>query len=319
MIEGPHTVSKMHDDEVEISGHLVRRLLSAQFPEWAELSLTPVRSAGTDNALYRLGNDFAVRLPRIHWAVESLQTEQEWVPRLAPYLPVPSPIPVGAGRPSKDFPWPWSVYRWIEGEHPVVGRCLPDQIRLAKDLANFITAMRAIDPGGGPPSRRRLPLSVKDEQIRVVLPDLDGLVDVTAVTSAWEDSLGVPVYAGPPRWFHGDLSPFNVVTVRGRLAGVIDFGLMGVGDPSVDLIAAWSVLPSAARQHFRAALGEDDGAWARGRGWALSGSILTLAYYKDTNPMLAGNAQRVIGEILADCAATRPGRPASNRAGFSPK
>lgn len=292
-------IGKMHDDEVDIDEHLVRRLLGAQFPQWADLPLTPVSSAGTDNAMYRLGDDLAVRVPRIGWAVESLQTEQHWLPRIAGHLPVPSPIPVGLGTAAEGFEWPWSVCCWVEGDNPQVGR-LTDPIGLAQDLAVFITALRAIDPTGGPPAYRGSPLAVQDEQVRAALRDLDGLIDVDAAISAWEEALDVPMHAGPAMWFHGDLSPFNLLTVRGRLSGVIDFGLMGVGDPSIDLIPAWNLLPPPAREQFRTTLGVDDHAWARGRGWALSGALIALPYYKDTNPRLADNARHVIGEILAD-------------------
>ncbi|MBY0442698.1 MAG: GNAT family N-acetyltransferase [Mycobacteriaceae bacterium] len=290
-------VTKMHDDEVYIDEHLVRRLLGAQFPHWASLPLTLVPSAGTDNAMYRLGDDLAVRLPKISGSVKSLRKEQHWLPQLAPHLPVPCPIPVGLGAPAKGWEWPWSICRWVDGETPTVGY-LADPIRLAQDLAAFITALRAIDTVGGPPAYRGSPLAIQDQQVRAALTDLDGLIDVDTATLAWEEALGVPVYAGPPRWFHGDLSPFNLLTKAGGLAGVIDFGLIGVGDPSIDLIPAWNLLPAAAREQFRAALGVDDHAWARGRGWALSVALVALPYYQHTNPPLADNARHVIGEIL---------------------
>lgn len=290
-------VVKMHDDEVDIDAHLVRRLLAAQFPQWADLPLTPVPSAGTDNAMYRLGENLAVRIPRIGWAVQSLRTEQHWLPRIAGHLPLACPIPVGVGTPAEGFEWPWSVCCWVEGDNPVVGR-LTDPIGLAQDLAVFITALRTIDPTGGPPTHRGSPLAVQDKEVRAALPELDGLIDVRTAMSAWEEALDVPVYDGPPMWFHGDLSPFNLLTKQGRLSGVIDFGLMGVGDPSIDLIPAWNLLPPAAREQFRTTLGVDDHTWARGRGWALSGALIALPYYKDTNPRLADNARHVIGEIL---------------------
>ncbi len=206
-------VGKMHDDEVDIDEHLVRRLLSDQFPHWADLPLTPVRSAGTDNAMYRLGDNLAVRIPRIHWAVESLRTEQHWLPRIAPHLPVPSPIPVGLGTPTEDFEWPWSICRWVDEENPAAGR-LTDPTGLAQDLVAFIAALRAVDPTGGSAAHRGSPLAVQDEEVRAALPALDGLIDVRAATFAWEEALRVPVYAGPAMWFHGDLSPFNLLTVR---------------------------------------------------------------------------------------------------------
>ena len=98
-------------DEVDTDALLVRRLLAAQFPRWTDLPIRSVPSAGTDNALYRLGDDMVVRLPRIEWAVESLGKKHRWLPRLAPLLPVAIPVPLGKGTPAEGYPYPWSVYR----------------------------------------------------------------------------------------------------------------------------------------------------------------------------------------------------------------
>lgn len=88
---------KMHADEVDTDVSLVSRLLAAQFPHWAHLPIEAVRSAGTDNAIYRLGDDMAVRLPRIHWAIAQVDKEQQWLPKLAPHLPLAIPVPLGKG------------------------------------------------------------------------------------------------------------------------------------------------------------------------------------------------------------------------------
>src|SRR5439155_5246195 len=110
---------KMHADEVDIDVSLVSRLLGAQFPRWVDLPLEPVQSAGTDNAIYRLGDDMAVRLPRIDWAVGQVETEHRWLPRLAQHLPLAVPVPLANGIPGEGYPWPWSVHRWLEGENAV--------------------------------------------------------------------------------------------------------------------------------------------------------------------------------------------------------
>lgn len=291
--------AKMHADEVDIDEDLVRRLLRAQFPQWADLPIAPVRSAGTDNAMYRLGEDLAVRIPRIGWAIESLRTEQQWLPRIAAHLGVASPVPVGLGSPAEGFGWPWSVCRWVAGENPSAAEFVEPN-RAVEDLADFITALRATDPMGGPPAKRGAPLGEQDAEVRAALAALDGIIDVHAATAAWESALRVPPYAGPPMWFHGDLSRFNILTAQGRLTGVIDFGLMGVGDPSVDLIIAWNLLSAPARAQFRVAVGATDDDWMRGRGRALAIALIALPYYQDTNPPLAASARYAIGEVLAD-------------------
>lgn len=187
--------AKMHADEVDIDEDLVRRLLRAQFPQWADLPIAPVRSAGTDNAMYRLGEDLAVRIPRIGWAIESLRTEQQWLPRIAAHLGVASPVPVGLGSPAEGFGWPWSVCRWVAGENPSAAEFVEPN-RAVEDLADFITALRATDPMGGPPAKRGAPLGEQDAEVRAALAALDGIIDVHAATAAWESALRVPPYAG---------------------------------------------------------------------------------------------------------------------------
>src|SRR5438045_2567318 len=127
---------KMHADEVDTDVSLVGRLLATQFPQWADLPIRPVRSAGTDNAIYRLGDALAVRLPRIHWAVGQVDKEQQWLPRLAPLLPLAIPVPLAKGTPAEGYPWHWSVYGWLEGENATIER-IADPGQAATELAQF--------------------------------------------------------------------------------------------------------------------------------------------------------------------------------------
>lgn len=286
----------MHADEVHTDVDLVRRLLAAQFPEWAALPIQPVASSGTDNALYRLGRDMLVRLPRIHWAVGGVDKDFRWLPVLAPLLPVAIPVPLAKGAPAEGYPWEWGVYGWLGGENPIVGR-LADPEALATDLARFVEALHGIDVGGGPPASRGA-LAARNGPTRTAIADLHGMFDTDAVTAAWEAALQTPTWSRPPVWVHGDLLPGNVLVRGGRLTGVIDFSGVGMGDPACDLIAAWALLPPAARELFRAELDVDNATWARGRGWALS--IIALPYYKETNPVFAATARHVIREVLAD-------------------
>ncbi|NUK15948.1 aminoglycoside phosphotransferase family protein [Streptomyces lunaelactis] len=290
---------KMHAEELDIDVSLVRRLITAQFPQWAGLPVTLVDSAGTSNAMYRLGADMVVRLPRIAGAANDVEKEHQWLPRLAPRLPVAIPVPLGKGRPAEGYPWHWSVYRWLEGENPAVERIAEPGL-LAKDLAEFVAALHRIDPADGPPSYRSERLAMRDAATRHAIEELHGMVDTDAATAAWDAALQAPARPGPAVWVHADLQPGNLLIVRGRLSAVIDFGCLGVSDPAVDLIAAWYLLPADARGVFRAALEVDDAAWARGRGWALSIALDELRYYRDTNPVMAAIARHVIHEVLTD-------------------
>jgi aminoglycoside phosphotransferase (APT) family kinase protein len=289
----------MHVGEARIDGSLVRRLLAEQFPEWAELPLKRVESAGTVNALYRLGDHLAVRLPRIAAAADDAAKEHAWLPRLAPALPFPVPEVLGLGVPTADFPWHWAVLRWLDGDLPVPGT-LTDPYALAADLGAFVAALRGVDLPGGPTAYRGTPLATVDCETRAAIADLRGVIDTRAATAAWEEALAAPSWTGSPRWLHSDLMPMNLLISGGRLTAVLDFGTLGTGDPACDFIPAWNLLPAAARSVFRDTAGADDAGWARGRGWALSMALVQLPYYRTTNPLIATNAELVIREVLAD-------------------
>jgi aminoglycoside phosphotransferase (APT) family kinase protein len=294
----------MHIDEVETNVSIVTRLLAAQFPHWAGLPIEPVPSAGTDNALYRLGDDKVVRLPRIHWAFEQVNKERQWLPRLAPCLPLAVPFPLAKGEPGEGYPCHWSVYRWLEGENATIER-LADPRQAAIDLARFIAALQRIDAKGGPPhgphnSHRGEPLAMRNARTREAIATLRGALDVGAATAVWDAAIGAPAWSGPPVWLHGDLQSGNLLALGGRLTAVIDFGCLGVGDPACDVMAAWMFLSAETRGVFRSALQVDDATWARGRGWALSVGLIALPYYQSSNPVLAGIARRAIDEALAD-------------------
>jgi aminoglycoside phosphotransferase (APT) family kinase protein len=289
----------MHEGELHTDAALVRRLLAGQFPHWAELPIKRVLSAGTSNALYRLGDDMVVRLPRIHWAAGSGDKDFQWLPRLAPLLPVAIPVPIAKGTPAEGYPWDWGVYTWLGGENPTVGR-IADPAALTTDVVQFVDALHRVDFADGPPTHRGASLEGQDESARAALVALEGMIDTDAATAAWDEALEVPESSGPPVWIHGDLLPGNLLLEDGRLTGVIDWALLGIGDPACDLIIAWSLLPAEERIVFRAELDVDDATWARGRGWALSIALIALPYYKDTNPVFADVARHLIRELLAE-------------------
>ncbi|MEU4476677.1 aminoglycoside phosphotransferase family protein [Micromonospora sp. NPDC023966] len=294
---------KMHADEVLTDVDLVRRLLAGQFPHWADRPLRLVRSYGTDHDVYRLGDDLAVRLPRIGWATEQAAREAEWLPRLAPHLPLAVPVPLAMGRPVEGYPFDWSVYRWLPGEN--ASAALYDLDRAAVDLAGFVAALRRIDTTGAyprPPRSRGADLAELDEGVRDAVRRLGNRVDGDAVLRAWQESLDAPAWDGPGLWLHGDLLPGNLLVVDGRLSAVIDFGGLNVGDPACDLQPAWNVFTGRSRARFRAELAVDDASWLRGRGWALLQAVIALPYYWDTNPGIVRQTSHALREVLADAA-----------------
>ena len=289
---------KMHADEVDTDPSLVACLLADQFPGWAELSLAPVASAGTDNALYRLGDEMAVRLPRIYWAVGQVEKELRWLPKLAPHLPLAIPQPLAMGEPGHGYPWRWGVYGWLEGETAIPGR-MADSRQTAVDLAEFVAAIQRLDPTDAP-AGRGVPLAQRDAAVRTAIAALRDSYDAETLTAAWETALRTPPWPGRPVWHHGDLQAGNLLARNGRLAAVIDFGCTGVGDPACDVMAAWLYLSADTRQIFRDVLQVDDDTWARAKGWALSMGLMALPYYRTTNPVLAAIGRRAIDEVLAD-------------------
>ncbi|MGF7237768.1 MAG: aminoglycoside phosphotransferase family protein [Frankia sp.] len=294
----------MHVGEIDIGPSLVARLVAAQFPQWADLGVEAVRSAGTDHAMYRLGRQMVVRLPRIRLAALQVEKEHRWLPRLAPLLPLPIPIPLGAGKPADAYPWSWSIYPWIDG-HDAAVEPVADLRRAASDLGHFVAALHHADPTGGPSpgehnSFRGVPLAARDAEVHTAIASLRGILDTAAVTAAWDAALQTSPWPGPPVWIHGDLLPANLLIRNHRLHAVIDFGGLGVGDPACDAMAAWTFLSADTRPAFRAAAGFDDATWTRGRGWALSFGLIALPYYRSSNPHLARIARRAIDETLTD-------------------
>ena len=296
---------KLHADEVATDASLARRLVTAQFPQWADLEVEPVEEDGTDNATYRLGDELSVRLPRgPRRGVGQVDKDLRWLPVLAPLLPLAIPAPIAKGMPAEGYPFEWGIYGWLLGE-PASPDRIADPTRAAMDLARFLTALQRVDTTGGPPggpphTSRGVAVRTRDAQTREAIAALHGEVDVEAVTEMWEAALRAPDWQGPPLWVHGDLMPGNLLAREGRLSAVIDFSALCVGDPANDVMVAWTFLTSETRGSFRAELGVDDATWARGRGWALSWALIALPYYLHTHPPIVRDARRTIDEVLAD-------------------
>jgi aminoglycoside phosphotransferase (APT) family kinase protein len=291
-------------DKVHIDVSLVRRLITTQFPPWADLPIKPVESAGTSHTLYRLGDERVVRLPRTPSAYEQVDKEQRWLPRIAPFLPLSIPYPLAAGTPGEGYPWHWSVYPWLVGKDASITP-VADAHQTAVALAEFLLALHQIDPMDGPsPGKHNFfrgePLAMRDGETRAAIASLHAKFDTDLVVEVWKCSLEAPAWGDPPCWIHGDLIPTNLLIHDGRLSAVIDFGGLGVGDPACDLLVAWTFLSAEAREVFRSALAVDDATWARGRGWALSFGLIAFEYYQESNLILSRIAKRSIEEVLAE-------------------
>ena len=297
----PMAAAKMHADEIATDVALVRSLLAGQFPHWADLAIELVVSYGTDHDIYRLGDDLAVRLPRIGWATGQAAKEAKWLPKLAPHLPLAVPAQVARGQAAEGYPFEWSVYSWLPGEN--ANDTIDDLVQAAVDLAAFVKALRQVDPTDAhprPTSGRGSPLAELDEDVRSSIAGLGERIDGEATLRSWEESVNAPSWDGEEVWVHGDLLTGNLLVLEGRLSAVIDFGSLNVGDPACDLQPAWNVFAGESRTRYRAELEVDDASWLRGRGWALYQAVVALPYYWDTNPGMIRQASHALAEVLAD-------------------
>lgn len=293
-------------ERTAITRALASRLIAAQFPQWADLPVWPVELSGWDNITFRLGDDLSVRLPSGENYVPQVSKEHRWLPELARHLPLPIPEPLAQGIPGCGYPWPWSVYRWLDGEPAATGH-VADLEQFAADLADFLAALYKIDARGGPVAGYDtcffgVPLAHWDSQTRQAVAALDGEIDTMLAAEVWEAALAAP-WHGPAAWFHGDVSPGNLLVSGGRLSAVIDFGISGVGDPACDTAIAWTYFSGQSRRIYQTLLPADDATWARGRGWALWKALITLVRVLDDEPgepAEAAQSRRVIEAVLAD-------------------
>ncbi|WP_221767489.1 aminoglycoside phosphotransferase family protein [Nocardioides sp. LS1] len=287
---------------------VVAQLIRDQAPHLADLPVRVSPASGSSNWVFRLGEALSVRLPRADEYVDDLLKEVRWLPHLAPHLVSPVPGVIAVGESSQAFPRPWAVLSWLPGDLP---HALDEaqQVRFAETLGAFAQSLHAVDTTGAPRGAEhwgyRCGEPVTDqidtwaERAATALADR---FDAAAVREAWRRLRRVPAATQPVCWVHTDLSAENVlVGDDGRLAGVIDFGGLGIGDPSVDLLYAWSLLDAPARDVLRAAAGADEATWARARTWAFVGpGLLTIAGYRHSMPARSERLGSMVESIAAE-------------------
>ena len=309
-------MAQLHDDEIAVDEALVRRLLHGLSPAYDGLPLRRFASSGSSNALLRLGDDLLVRVPRQPGGTATIEKEQRWLPSVAPALPVPVPEVVAVGEPAAGYGEKWSVVRFVEGSVPTLPEPGgPPRHALARDLGAVVRALRDLSvPDGAlrdPGLRwyRAEPLAVLADDLPRVLDECRTIapldLDLDACAAAWDDVIGLPAAhtATGPHWLHGDLFAENLLVRDHRLAAVLDFGGLAVGDPTVDLVVAWELLDPAARSTFREVVEVDDATWAVGRGWALALALMTLPYYWETMPARCAHRLVMARAVLADLSA----------------
>lgn len=287
----------MHDEEIEVNSELVRRLIHAQMPDLTHRSLSIVEPWGTDNAIWRLGSDLVVRMPRIHWAAAQAEREAEWLPRLAPYLRVAIPEPVAIGEPGFGYPFRWALHRWIPGEGAAPDR-VDDPVVFASDLAKVVRQLQTVPTEGAPPpSNRARSLHEYDDSTREAIDRASHLIDARAATTVWDEALAAPTHDRQPVWVQGDLEG-NCLVCDGRLCGIVDWGSACAGDPAVDVQVVWSSLFTAeSRRAFVDTLDVDDATVARSRGAAVNQACAALPYYLNTYPLIVERSRHILAAL----------------------
>jgi aminoglycoside phosphotransferase (APT) family kinase protein len=305
----------LHSDEIPIDAELVRLLVSRVMPAYADTPVRRLASSGSTNALFRLGEQLLVRLPRQPGGSAGISKEATWLPVLGPLLPVAVPQVVAVFDPDCGYPERWSVVRWIDGAHPVVvdpdTPVDPRREELAKNLATFLGALRQVQIPTAAVNNPDLqcyrgePLAMMDQDTRENINRCRRLgdfgFDLDAAEQMWVDAMLLPGAAdrATPRWLHSDLAAENLLVRDGALTAVLDFGGLSVGDPTVDLVVAWEVLDPPARELFRRQIGVDEASWLRGRAWALSLTLM-IWYYWTTMPDRRARCMAMGRNVLAD-------------------
>jgi aminoglycoside phosphotransferase (APT) family kinase protein len=283
--------------EIHIDEALVRGLLLAQRAELADLPVRVVAN-GWDNTIVRVGDEWMVRLPRREMAAALIANEQRWLPELAPLLPLPVPVPEFVGSPTADYPWSWSVGRWLPGQS--AAEAPPsDQCAAAVALGAFVRAMHRPAPSDAPENPfRGVALVARAAAVGGRVASLGSRVDAARILATWDRLVATPSWAGAPLWLHGDLHPSNMLTLHGELSAVIDWGDLTAGDPATDLAIAWMLFDAPQRASFRHLAGVDSNTWRRAAGWALN---LSLAYLTgDDSSSMPAIGRRTLAEVLDD-------------------
>ncbi len=308
--------NKMHKDEIPINIELVRKLVDNKFPHFATLSLRRLSASGSSNIQFRLGDELLVRLPRQPGGSAAIEKEERWTPIIGSHLPVAVPEFVGLGEPAFGYSERWSIVRWLDGEHPKVcdPTALPTEERsqLADELARVVLALRGIDVSQVAATDHQLrnyrgcALADYDEQMHRTIAQcrsIDGLtLDLDAVLAVWQGALALPGASevASEQWYHGDLVAENLLLTNGQLTAVLDFGGLGVGDPTIDLHGLWELFDAPAREAFRLKVGVNNAEWLRGRAWALAVAMMTFPYYWNTMPSRIKNRVAMAQAVLAD-------------------
>lgn len=286
-----------------ITVDLVARLINEQFPAWSDLEIRPVKFSGNDNRTFHLGEHMSVRLPSAAAYAPQVEKEQQWLPILSKELTLPIQIPLVKGEPNEEYPLPWSINKWVEGE-TLTHQNINDLNQFARDLGAFLIELQSIDASRGPLAGehnfyRGGSLAVYDEESRHAIEHNKDIFKEDLLREIWELALDSK-WNSKPVWVHGDIAPGNLLVKDGKLCAVIDFGILGVGDPACDAAMAWTFFDEDSRKVFKDVLQMDEETWNRARGWALWKALITYNGNRYSNPKVARESLNIINLIADD-------------------
>ena len=293
------------EDKLEITTTIVTALIAEQFPQFSHLPIRPVANGGNDNRTFRLGSEMSIRLPSGEEYVRQVQKEQTWLPRIATHLPLPIPSPISMGLPSKDYPWNWSIYKWLEGTSANSLELNDAHLEIiAFQLAEFLKEFHQFDADGAPAPGlhnwwRAAHTSVYDAETRELIEKLNGFIDADKAIKLWQRAINSK-WDQAPVWVHGDVASGNLLVKDNKLAAVIDFGCMGIGDPACDLTIAWTFFRGKSREIFKATLRLDEDTWARARGWAMWKALYEISVLVDKSGAALATQRQIIDAVIEE-------------------
>lgn len=288
----------------DITTKLARKLILEQFPEYGSLPITSVERQGHDNRSFRLGDEMLIRMPTDEQYALKVAKEQDLLPKLSSHLRVDIPAPIKMGHPSVNYPYHFSIYKWLEGiSINLIDKKTIDLEKLAFDMAKFLKELQAIKDVEGPsPGQhnwwRGDHIKFYDTDAREQIAKSSGIIDSTKAIDLWTRALNTK-WKKDPVWIHGDFAIGNLLLKDGKLSAVIDFGGMGMGDPACDLVIAWTYLEGSSREIFIKEMNLDEDTWERAKAWALWKATFVLCELDDTNSIEGLEQIRIIKEILA--------------------